>query len=524
MPVPASRQEFAALLNDARRREHLSIRAVAKIADVPATTAQGWLNGKHFPTPALRGNYLKLVEHLDLVHAVPRDLWDESWDALEPALRSGHSPYLGLRPFRVADHELFFGRSSQSARLADAVCALAEREGHGILALVGSSGSGKSSLLAAGLLGREVTSGALIDWTGTELPVIRLLATPDFEPAGEPGRRLVVVDQLEDALALPPRPRQQFLDALAGLAEQAVVVVGLRSDAFGAASSEAVLEPAMSQPILLSSMTLEEFREVIVRPAESVGMTVDEDLVQVLLEELAPASGDRIAPGALPLLSNALLLIWAVGNGRRLTLTDYQAAGGIASAVERLAEQVYLSLDPAQKAAAERMFLRLVRVAGDELVRETLPLADVDATTRPAMDAFVAARMLTTVDDEVRISHQALLSHWARLNDWLAEHRDDLAVMDKLRSAAEVWLVSERDPEALIPVRRLGIFGPWLERATRKRLLTDAEREFVAAAEAHFARECAVVRARRRQLLAWRLATALLALVVGALTIALLVR
>jgi hypothetical protein len=524
MPVPASRQEFAALLNDVRRRQHLSIRAVAKLADVPPTTAQGWLNGKHFPTPALRGNYLRLVEHLDLVHAVPRDLWDESWDAVAPALRSGHSPYLGLRPFRVGDQGLFFGRSSQSDRLAAAVRDLAEREGHGMLALVGSSGSGKSSLLAAGLLGREITTGALSGWTGTELPVIRLLTTPDITVAGEPGRRLVVVDQLEEALALPSRPRQQFLAALAGLAEQAVVVLGLRSDAFGAASAEAVLEPAMSAPILLSSMTLEEFREVIVRPAESVDMTVDEDLVRVLLEELAPASGDRIAPGALPLLSNALLLIWAVGNGRRLTLTDYHTAGGIASAVERLAEQVYLSLGPAEKAAAERMFLRLVRVAGDELVRETLPLVDVDATTRPAMEAFVAARMLTTVDDEVRISHQALLSHWARLNDWLAEHRDDLAVMEKLRSAAEVWLASGRDPEALIPVRRLGVFGPWLDRATHKRLLTDVEREFVAAADDHFARAHDVLRTRDRDLRRWQVATMVLALAVVALTIALLVR
>ncbi len=93
MPAPASRQEFAALVNDARRRQHLSIRAVARIAEVPATTAQGWLNGKHFPTPALRGNYLKLLDHLDLADAVPRDLWDLTWGGVEPALKSGRSPY-----------------------------------------------------------------------------------------------------------------------------------------------------------------------------------------------------------------------------------------------------------------------------------------------------------------------------------------------------------------------------------------------------------------------------------------------
>lgn len=511
MPTPANRQEFAALVNDARCRQHLSIRAVARIADVPPTTAQGWLNGKHFPTPALRGNYLRLVDHLGLTGAVPRNLWDDSWDALEPALRSGRSPYLGLRPFRASDRALFFGRSSQSARLAAAVRELAERPGHGMLALVGPSGSGKSSLLAAGLLGRELDAGgALAGWSGAYVPVLRLLADPDFDVAGEPGRRLVVVDQVEDALALPAEPRRQFLAALAALAGRAVVVLGMRSDAFGAASAEGELEAAMSRPVLLAPMTQEEFREVILLPAESVGVSVDPDLVRVLLDELAPSPSERISAGALPLLSNALLLIWAVGNGRRLTLEDYHTVGGVASAVERLADQVYLSLEPAQRAAAERLFLRLVRVAGDALVRETLPLSEVDASTRAAMEAFVAARMLTTVDEEVRISHQALLTHWDRLTEWLAEYRDDLTVMEKLRSAAEVWLVSGRNPEALLPVRQLKVFAPLLDRSTRQRLLTDAERAFVAAADDRFSRPGDVADTDRQRLARWRVATAVL--------------
>lgn len=79
MATPASRLEFAALVNDARRRQHLSIRAVARLADVPATTAQGWLDGTHFPSPALRGHYLRLLERLGLVDAVPRELWDLTW-------------------------------------------------------------------------------------------------------------------------------------------------------------------------------------------------------------------------------------------------------------------------------------------------------------------------------------------------------------------------------------------------------------------------------------------------------------
>jgi hypothetical protein len=403
------------------------------------------------------------------------------------------------------------------------VLELGERDGTGVLALVGASGSGKSSLLAAGLLGRELSTGALAGWTGSSLPVIRLLAGDRLPAGGEAGPRLVVVDQLEEGLVLPEVPRRQFLDALAELAGQAVVVVGMRSEAFATATAEPLLADALSHPILLPALTLDEYREVIVRPAETMSVAVDEDLVRVLLDELGPGPADQMGTGALPLLSNALLLIWAVSNGRRLTLADYQTAGGIASAIERLAEQVYLSLEPAQKAAAERLFLRLVRVAGDVLVPETVPLAEVDASTRPAMEAFVAARMLTTVDDEVRISHQALLSHWRRLNDWLVEHGEDLAVMERLRSFAAVWVESGRDPAALVPVRRLAMFAQWIDRADRKRLLTDVEREFVAAAEGYFTEAGQAARANRRLLLSWQIAVAVLAAIALTLAIVLTV-
>ncbi|HEY3336962.1 MAG TPA: helix-turn-helix domain-containing protein [Propionicimonas sp.] len=78
MPAPRNREEFAALVNDARRRHYLSIRAVARVAQVPATTIQGWLDGRHFPSPALRPNYLLLVNHLGLDDEVPDDIWDDS--------------------------------------------------------------------------------------------------------------------------------------------------------------------------------------------------------------------------------------------------------------------------------------------------------------------------------------------------------------------------------------------------------------------------------------------------------------
>lgn len=506
MATPGSRQAFAALVDAERRAQHLSIRAVARIADVPATTAQGWLNGRHFPTPALRGRFLQLVEHLGLLPMVPDDLWVDSWSGIEPALHAGHSPYLGLRPFDIADQDLFYGRASQSSRIAAAVLDLAAADGHGLVALVGPSGSGKSSVLAAGLLGQEVCEGALVGWTGVAITVEQLLTEPEpaehtTRPAGVPGRRLVVVDQFEDALLLPAADRQRALSALARVAESAVVVLGLRSDAFAAAALEPSLEAAMSRPILLAPMTREELREVIVRPAHSLGVEVDGNLVRALLDELAPGSPEsRVAPGTLPLLSNALLVIWAVGGGQRLTLDDYDRIGGVATTVEELAEQVFLSLDAAQQDATERLFLRLVRITGDVVASETVPLAGIDAATRPALDAFVTARMLTIVDDAVRISHLTLLSHWQRLVEWLDHHRDDMAVLAKLRRAAEVWQEHDRDSAALIPVTRLALFTDWLADESRQGLLSEAEREFVTASEAHHQSTLEAERAVTRRL------------------------
>lgn len=501
MAAPANRQEFAALVNQTRQRMHLSIRAVARIAQVPATTAQGWLNGKHFPTPALRGNYQLLVDGLGLADQVPADLWEDAWAGPPPALHSGRSPYLGLRPFRVSDQELFYGRAVQSRRVAEAILALGEAEGAGILALVGPSGSGKSSLLAAGVLGQEMAEGALAGWTGSSASVLRLAAGDGVVPPGEPGRRLLVVDQFEEAMLLPVEPKRRFMETLAKLATEAVVVIGMRSDAYGAASLEPVLEVAMSRPILLPPMTTEELTQVILKPAESFGVVVEDELVRALLRDVAPTTAtNRVVPGALPLLSSALLLTWAVSDGRRLRLADYDHAGGVASAVERLAEQVYQSLEPEQQSATERLFLRLVRVTGDVLVHETLPLSEVEEAALPAMRAFVTARMLTTIDGGLRISHQALLTHWQRLQDWLEEHRDDLAVMEKLRRAAEVWTDSDRDPAALIPVQRFAVFTEWVGSGRKQRLLSDVEREFVATSEAHYANVLGEERAVSRRL------------------------
>lgn len=151
-PEARDRQELVSRLNEARQHLHISVRAAARIAGVPTATAQGWLNGKHLPTPALRANFLELLDHLGLAESMDASWWiDSRYSRVAPQLRDGHSPYLGLRPYTADDSALFFGRAQAVAELAAAVRRAASQPVPRIVVLVGASGSGKSSMLAAGL-------------------------------------------------------------------------------------------------------------------------------------------------------------------------------------------------------------------------------------------------------------------------------------------------------------------------------------------------------------------------------------
>lgn len=122
------RRDFAARLDKARRDQHLSIRGLAGAVGVPHSTVQGWLNGKNFPTPALRPDYLRLVEVLGLSDALTDDLWVD----VQPQLRKGPAPYLGLRPFSASDRDLYFGRAREARRLAESVMSVENSLGGGI--------------------------------------------------------------------------------------------------------------------------------------------------------------------------------------------------------------------------------------------------------------------------------------------------------------------------------------------------------------------------------------------------------
>jgi WD40 repeat protein len=517
-PGGAEREALTRLLNEARQRLHLSVQAAANLAGVPKATAQGWLSGKHLPTPALRGNFHHLIHGLGLDDVIDPDWWiDHRWDRMPAQPRSQNPPYVGLRPFTAEDRNLFFGRAPALAALAAAVdqaTGLADRK---IVVLFGSSGSGKSSLLAAGLCvatqdggalsGRHVktiTVAALVDQTTTT-------ATPFTEAD------VVVIDQFEDVFHLAETERRQVFKAVSELADRATVVIGLRADAFAPASLEPLLADALAHPVLLVPLSTAELRQAIVEPAQSRNVVVEDDLIAVLLSDLGVTSEtQRIAPGVLPLVSTALLSTWVAGSGVRMTLRDYRHVGGVGSAVEHLAEGVFGALSDGGQQLAEKVFLRLVTVESDSVSRATLPLATLDEPAGEVIAAFADARLLTVSQADVQISHEALLRHWPRLSEWIESSREDLLVLQQLRRAAQLWIDGGRDPGALIPLKRLPAFESFVADGAES-LLTADEREFVDASAAHFAsvldnERRANTRLRRRGRLAGGLAAVAVAL------------
>lgn len=424
---------------------------------------------------------MRMVDALGLSADLPEGLWLDDWARLRPRLRSERAPYVGLRPFRGSDVEFYHGRTHEARRLSRAILTLRDAGRVGVVALVGASGTGKSSVLAAGLAGHECVDGLLAGWR------VRFV-TPETIADACVDVDLVVVDQFEDYLQSPEADRIEAMEALRRHASERLVVVALRSDAFAAAVAEPTLTESLGRAVLVSPLTRAELREVIVRPAEVAGVRVDDDLAHILISDLAPGAETRQVPAdVLPLLSNALLLIWAAGSGDRMTIADYRKIGGAAGAIETLAESVYAGLDSDAQLVTQRLFLRLLGIAHDVVVCRSVPLADLAGDLPAVMDAFVSARMLTVSDDSVRISHEALLRHWTRLAGWVEEHRTELDSLAKLRRAAELWRDTEQDPNVLIPVQRLPMFTEWLDDTDRRVLLGATERDFLAASEAHFA-------------------------------------
>ncbi len=458
------------------------------------------------------------------------------------------NPYKGLRAFTASDAEIFFGREQLVERL------LAHfREDSRFLAVIGPSGSGKSSLVRAGLLPalrRNAVPGSA-DWyivdmipgghpfEELELALQRVAiktssSLRDEMKRGERGllqvlRRdlpddrtplLLIIDQFEELFTLVEDPdhTRRFLHtlqtALADPYSPLRVVITLRADFY----DRVLLLPGFSELIRLNTevitpMNSEELARAIRRPAELAGVSFEPLLVTQMMTEV------NEQPGSLPLLQYTLSELFEQRVGNRLTREGYEQFGGITGAIGRRAEDIFKTLDEGEREMAHQLFLRLVTLGeGVEDTRRRVLLAELtDLDTREttgqkeavtmasAIQLFGAARLLSFDHDSlsreptVEVAHEALLREWPRLRNWLSDSRDDVRRQRELGAAVRQWQEGGRDDSYLIHGARLAASEAWAE--TTSVGLTAAENAFLQASlTARNVRHEAEEARRRREL------------------------
>jgi len=414
----------------------------------------------------------------------------------EPIGPTDVCPYKGLARFETVDAEFFFGREQV---VAEAVGHLAEGR---FLALVGPSGSGKSSLLRAGLM-HALGSGALPGSDRWACSVIR----PGDRPLDALGHALdekrehsmLAVDQFEEVFTAcsDVADRTAFLDALTQAAAApdgaTTIVIAMRADFYGRCAEHRGLASLLaSHQILVGPMDADELRRAIELPAQRADLIVEEQLTDSLVSDTVGQ------PGGLPLLSTALLELWTHRRDRTLHLDDYLRAGGVEGAVARLAEEAFDRLDADEQAAAKRILLRLAAPGeGTEVVRRRAPLSefdlDRDADASRAMAVFTDARLVTVAEGTAEVAHEALLHEWPRLRTWLEDDAEGRKLHRHVTESSHTWDEGGRDPADLYRGARSTAAWEWAE--PHQADLNDLEREFLRASRT--ASEGEAVRARR---------------------------
>ena len=412
----------------------------------------------------------------------------------------GTCPYRGLAAFTHTDAAWFFGRE-QATDEALEVVAEAVRNGKPAI-LVGPSGVGKSSLLHAALLpalARDAIDGSaswpVLTMTPTAHPLAELERRTEDGPD---GRVVLVIDQFEELFTLcdSDTERVAFVDEVATLAAtgRALVLLALRADHYDRCLTyPALLDALRHSQFMVGPMSGPELRAAITRPAHLAGLVLEPGLVDLLIAEAGP--------GALPLLSHALLATWQEREGDTLTVAGYRRTGGIDNAVAETAERVYAALSERARTAARALLVHLVRIGEREQdSRRTADLATLrrqlpdPGGAEVAVDALAAARLLTVDAETVTIAHEALLHAWPRLHGWIESDRSGLRLQQQLRDAAADWERDQRDPGLLYRGPRLALALDWA--TGREDRLGAAERDFLAAGRAA---EDAARSAARRQ-------------------------
>jgi formylglycine-generating enzyme required for sulfatase activity len=471
-------------------------------------------------------------------------------------------PYRGLRAFDEEHAAFFFGQKFKGKDFADRL--LGAALSRNLVAVVGPSGSGKSSEVHAGLLPllRRQRPPALtwdaVSFTPGAQPFHHLAAAliPLLEPAldetdrlkqaqklggalagGEvhvdaaierlvsksagTDRLLVVVDQFEELFTQTPESeRRPFVDAVLAALDRAplTLMLTLRADFYGhaIALSRELSDRIEQRVVNLGPMRRKELERAIVEPARRAGLAFEPGLAERILDDVGKE------PGNLPLLEFALTELWMRRQQqvRPLTHAAYEEIGGMAGAIAQRAEAEFAKFTPERQAIARRIFTRLVRVAqpdeGTEDTRQRATLAELSLRPQPGEAAEVGAvvqaltgwesRLLVTGRDQatgeetVEVAHEALIHHWARLQTWLDEDREFLLWRQRLRGALANWERTSQDEGSLLRGGLLAEAERWL--TERPDGLNPDERDYIQESIALRMREAEAEQERQRHELA----------------------
>jgi len=467
-------------------------------------------------------------------------------DAEADAPAPGVPPFKGLEFFTENDADKFYGRELLTAKLAGRL-----RSSRFLPIIIGSSGSGKSSVIRAGLLpalrrGEGLADGTLTPEGSRTWPVhvvvpaasplaalaaeltredhstaqtetlasdlrvderaLHFFARKRLSQRQNANRLLLIIDQFEEVFTLckDEDERRAFINNLIYASATdtdgpTIVIIIFRADFYAHCAQYANLRVAVStNQEFVGPMSPEELRRSIEEPAKAGRWEFEPGLVDLILKEV----GDE--PGALPLMQHALLETWKRRRARTMTLRGYNEAGGIRGAIAQTAEAVYVGLPAEQQPIARRIFLRLVELGeGTQDTRrraqltELWPRADMQPAISTVLKKLVDSRLVVTTDKTAEVAHEALIREWPTLRRWIDESREALRLQRELNNDIRQWENLGRDESGLYKSVRLARALEWLTRNNDD--ASEVEREFLTLGQAAAEREAQEKEAQRQR-------------------------
>lgn len=457
----------------------------------------------------------------------------------------GESPFKGLQYYDVADAPLFFGRTNLTNTLLEHI------RTQRFLAVVGASGSGKSSVVRAGVVaalqGQPGWRTLIVTPTAHPLETLALALTSDSESVsaaktlrddmrGDPEslhlyarrlmtndskvRMLLVVDQFEELFTLcrDVAERDAYINNLLTATSDdtqgpLTIVITIRADFYHHCVPFQGLRTALeTHQKIIGSMNQDELRQAIVSPAETNGWEFEPGLIDLMLRDVSEE------PGALPLLSHALLATWQRRRRRTLTLAGYSEAGGVRGAIAKTAEDTYQRLTLGQQQIARSIFLRLTELGeGTQDTRRRVNLSELEPrleaqkSEEQVLQLLTDARLVTTDKDSVEVAHEALIREWPTLRHWLDEDREALRVHRHLTESAQGWESNGRDAGDLYRGTRLVQALEW----------ANAHPAEISLVEAEYLKSCRAEHRRERRAVQIRWASIITAIVFGLIVVVL---